>query len=359
LNNNNSNITIIIMFRKLLAIVAFALRATALPATDPNDDDFECYSSFSAWESSSSSFEQPYTTVLVSTSLLLFETLDADVPLTTLCDGREHAVEPYRTYTVTGTSTLESPSPTALYSTYTEASPTCTIAQTACTAIESAYPDSYNYCEIDPPYVPCSSAASGSCFIYAGARRTLFHWDVTTTSGDFCAQNGSTVFASPTHPPEPNTAVVDGQTFTSPTNYISFEYVRAVIHGEERRSRTQCGPPIKTHVLLPITESFSSIAFRATNSYSFNFNDLASYVPVDAWSRQRRCGFDHNQCVGVIGHPKEYTPIIPLPTEILNLEPEEWKAAGCTGSLDDYSITPVALATPAPTVANGAFGRRG
>ena len=136
---------------------------------------------------------------------------------------------------------------------------------------------------------------SGSCFIYAGARRTLFYWDIKTESGDFCAQNGTTVFASPTHPPEPNTAIVNGQTFTSPTNYISFEYVRAVIHGEERRSRTQCGPPIKTHVLLPITESFSSVVFRATDSYSFNSNDLSSYVPVNAWSRQRRCGFNHNQ----------------------------------------------------------------
>jgi hypothetical protein len=268
------------------------------------------------------------------------------------------ALEPYRTYTVTGTQTLESPTLTALYSTYTETSPTCTIAQTACTAISSAYPDSYDYCEIDPPYVPCSSAASGSCFIYAGARRTLFYWDITTESGDFCAQNGTTVFASPTHPPEPNTAIVNGQTFTSPTNYISFEYVRAVIHGEERRSRTQCGPPIKTHILLPITESFSSVVFRATDSYSFNFNDLSSYVPVDAWSRQRRCGFNHNQCVGVIGHPEEYTPIIPLPAEILNLEPEEWKAAGCTGSLDDSCITPIALATPAPTVGNGTNGTR-
>jgi hypothetical protein len=155
-------------------------------------------------------------------------------------------------------------------------------------------------------------------------------------------------------------ATVDGIdfVFTSPTNYISFGYVRAVIHGEERRSRTQCGPPIKTNVLLPITESFSSVAFRATDSYSFNFNDLST-VPVDAWSRQRRCGFEHNQCVGVIGHPKEYTPIIPLPTEILNLEPGEWRAAGCTGSLDDYYITPIALATPAPTVANGTFWRRG
>lgn len=148
------------MFRRLLITVAFALWATALPTTDPNDDDFDCYSSFSAWESSSSSFEQPYTTVLVFTTLLLAETKDVDMPLTTLCDGREHALEPYRTYTVTSTQTLESPTLTALYSTYTEASLTCTIAQTACTAISSAYPDSYDYCEIDPPYVPCSSAAS-------------------------------------------------------------------------------------------------------------------------------------------------------------------------------------------------------
>jgi hypothetical protein len=338
---------------RLLLTAGLAFQAAALPATGPDDDDFECYSSKSAYESSSSEFEQPYTTVLVSTQLIIAETSDDDVPLTTLCDGRVHALEPYRTYSITGTQTLTSPTPTALYSTYTESSPTCTVAETACTAISSAYPDHYGYCEIDPPYVPCTLAAPGSCFIYAGAHPKLYYWGVTTRSGDFCAQNGTTVFANPTSPPKPDTAVVDGQTFTSPTNYVSFEYVRAVIHGDRRPSRTQCGPAIKTHLLLPLTEAFHSAIFRATETPSFNFADLNT-VPVEAWTRQRRCGFDHRGCdEGVIGHPEEYTPIIPLPTEVLNLEPVEWKAAGCVGSLENYYVTPVALATPAPTGGNG------
>jgi hypothetical protein len=338
----------------LLLTAGLALQAAALPATGPDDDDFECYSSKSAYDSSSSEFEQPYTTVLVSTQLFIIETSDDNVPLTTLCDGRVHALEPYRTYSITGTQTLTSPTPTALYSTYTEASPTCTVAETACTAISSAYPDTYGYCEIDQPYVPCSSAAPGYCFIYAGAGPKLYFWPVQTLSGDFCAQNGTTVLALPTSPPEPNKATVDGQTLTSPTNYVSFDYVRGVIHGDDdRRSRTQCGPPIKTHVLIPITEAFHSAVFRATETLSFNFADLNT-VPVSAWTRQRRCGFDHRGCdEGVIRHPEEYTPIIPLPTEVLNLEPEEWKAAGCVGSVENYYVTPIALATPAPTGGNG------
>jgi hypothetical protein len=44
--------------------------------------------------------------------------------------------------------------------------------------------------------------------------------------------------------------------------------------------------------------------------------------------------------------------MIPLPTEILNLEAEEWKAAGCVGVAGFYDVITVALATPAPTATN-------
>jgi len=90
---------------RLLLTAGLVFQAAALPATGPDDDDFECYSSKSTYESSSSEFEQPYTTVLVSTQLIIAEISDDDVPLTTLCDERVHALEPYRTYSITGTQT--------------------------------------------------------------------------------------------------------------------------------------------------------------------------------------------------------------------------------------------------------------
>ena len=336
--------------KSLLSIVGLAFQVAALPAADPNGDAFECYSSLSAYASSSQEYEQPYSTSVVSTGVFYDTSTDRNVPLTTLCDGRARPLGPYRTVVSTITDTLQFPTETVLYSTYTEPSPTCTIAPSACAAVQSAYPDKYVFCETEPPYVPCTSATPGYCFIYANAFPKLYYWPITTVSGDFCAQNGSTVFAEPTSPPTPNTAILDGHTFTSPTNYISFDDVRAVIHGR-RPSRTQCGPPIKTDVVLPITEAFYSAGYKDSETHSFNFADFNT-IPVEAWNRQRRCGYAHDQCEGVIGQLAEYTPIIPLPTEVLNLEPEEWKAAGCVGSVDSYYVTPVALATPSPTVVN-------
>ena len=345
-----THLAIMFGIRRLVFAAGLAFHAAALPATGPSDEGFECYSSLSAYDSSSREFEEPYATELVSTAVWISTSKDTNVPLTTLCDGRARAIEPYKVVEVTETETLESPVPTALYSTYTEASPTCVIAETACTAIQSAHPDEYVYCETNPPYVPCTSATLGYCFIYANYDPKLYYWPVTTVSGDFCAQNGSTIFAEPTSRPEPNTAIIDGYTFTSPTNYISFSALSAVIHGR-RPSRTQCGPPRKTNVVLPITESFYSGGYLDDETWSFNFADLNT-LPVEAYNRQRKCGYQHGSCTGVLADEAEYTPIIPLPTEVLNLEPEEWKAAGCRGSVSSYYITPVALATPAPTYVN-------
>ncbi|RHZ60641.1 hypothetical protein CDV55_100176 [Aspergillus turcosus] len=47
---------------------------------------------------------------------------------------------------------------------------------------------------------------------------TLFYWPVTTTGSDLCLQNESTVSATPTRN-GPNTDVVDGHTFISPSIY--------------------------------------------------------------------------------------------------------------------------------------------
>jgi hypothetical protein len=330
--------------KRLLFIVGLAFKTTALPAVDPND---ECSSSWNAYESSSREYEQPYSTSYIATTVIWSRSTVFDQPLTTLCDGRPRAVGPYTTYEYTSTITLDPPEPTYWWSAYPSDPPTCTTAGSLPNAaVETSDPDS----DLSPraAYVPCTDASPGYCFIYADYDPKVYYWPVTTVSGDFCAQNGSTVFAEPTSPPEPNTAVIDGYTFTSPTNYISFGNVRAVIHGR-RPSTTRCGVPNKTKVILPITETFYSGAYLASETYSFNFADLNT-VPVEAYNRQRKCGYQHNLCDDdVILDEADYTPILPLPTEIMNLEPEEWKAAGCGGSVNKYYFTPVALATPAPT----------
>ena len=339
--NTSSNM---LQAQALLVITSVFTLVAAVPATGPYDDDFACFSSYREYDSSSRSFEELYTTEVVSIYEQIVKKTDRNVPLTTLCDGRPRALEPFKTFEVTSTETLDPPATVTKYSIYTSPTPTCTIDATACAAIQSAFPDEDSHCETLPSYVPCS-VDPDHCHILDGDRNTLFYWPITTVSGNFCARNGSTVFAEPTSPPEPDKVIIDGYTFTSPTNYISMDEARAQIYTSQPQIR--CGPPAHTNVIVPITESFYSMGYYAPGKASFNFADLApNPIPADAYGRQAKCG-QKRTCTGTI--VGSYTPILPLPTEILNLEPEEWRSAGCTGRRLGFAFTPIALATPTPT----------
>jgi hypothetical protein len=171
---------------------------------------------------------------------------------------------------------------------------------------------------------------------------------VSTESGDFCAQDGKTVLAQPTSPPEPNKAVVDGFTFTSPTNYMSFDNIGANLYSKvgKRTSIRKCGGPRKEHVVVPLKDPFYS-ADWSKETYSFNVADLNT-APAEAYSRQFRCAATPESCTGAFAVQTEYQPLIVLPTDLQNLKPE-WEAAGCNGDKVAYSMRIVALATPTPT----------
>jgi hypothetical protein len=176
---------------------------------------------------------------------------------------------------------------------------------------------------------------------------------VSTASGDFCAQNGTTVAAEPTNPPFANTAVVDGFTFTSPTNYISFGAMSAVIHTKIGRSRyrRQCGGPATSNIVIPLTAplySGGNAINYGSSTYSFNFADLNT-APAEAYSRQDKCGLtgEPESCSGVFAYQASYTPIVMVP-DLAHLDPD-WEAAGCTGFSEGWSMPHVALATPTPT----------
>jgi hypothetical protein len=167
---------------------------------------------------------------------------------------------------------------------------------------------------------------------------------VTTKIGDFCAYNGSTIFPAPTNSPSPNTVVLDGHTFTSPTNYAAFSGLQAYIpttHGHV----VACGTSFIDQVVVPLTEPLSSSG-KFGNS-SFNFEDLNT-VPTAAYEAQWTCSNDRD-CTTLSGF---YTPRIPLPTEVVKLQLKEWVEAECSGRVDisgRLHMTPVALVTPAPT----------
>ena len=346
--------------RRLLLAAALAFHAAALPAADPNDDASDCSSSWSAYESSSAEYEEPYATSIISTTVFDYSVFTFRNGITTLCDGRARGLGPHEFASVVPTtSTLAYPQETVLYSTYTSEPPTCTTEQSPDdpdAAVQTANPDGDLSARDDN--VPCYS---NRCYIYAQNNRILY-WPITTVSGDFCAQNGTTVTQT-ANPPK--TAVVDGTTLTSPTNYLSFGAAYAMNHGDRRR-KTSCGPLRKENIILPITESFYSGAYAEHASYSFNFADLNTYfkplplktsdpklivlsVPVQAYDRQRKCGSQHTACANYpMFDVADYTPILPLPTEVLNLEPKEWM--GCRATPSNYYFDHVALTTPAPTV---------
>ena len=77
---------------------------------------------------------------------------------------------------------------------------------------------------------------------------------------------------------------------------------------------------------------------------------LTSTVPAEAYSRQVKCSRPRSdspdECTGALAVQAEYTPMVVVPTDLANLKPEEWKAAGCVFDPVEYEMTMFPLATP-------------
>ena len=115
------------------------------------------------------------------------------------------------------------------------------------------------------------------------------------------------------------------------------------------RYRMQCGGPATSNIVVPLTAplySGGNWINYGDATYSFNFADLNT-VPAEAFDGQRRCRID-GDCATIVGG---YTPMLPLPTEIRNLD-QEWIDAGCRGTTDRLHVTAIPLATPAPAATN-------
>lgn len=186
----------------------------------------------------------------------------------------------------------------------------------------------------------------------------MYYWPVTTVSGDFCLQDGTTLTPEPTITGVPNTAVRDGITFTSPTNYISLRNARAVIWSDYKRI-DHCGAggtlTSFTNIVVPITTTMSTRTAPAYDDDAFaplDFAHLNQPLPAQAYD-SFRCMLNGRVCgpEEPIYNEGELMPIMSVPNEIIDLAPE-WREVGCTYVPRDrwthWRFTAVPLQTPPP-----------
>jgi hypothetical protein len=341
---------------RVFGLSSLMLLASCMPAAELAGAGSACLSSWHAYDSSSISWNDgDHPTTKVLTTEVQEPAFDFSVPYTTLCDGYRRAVV---SRTTTATVTYNPPMTTTFNQAYPKPEPTCTIGEKACTAILSSYSSASsdwatNGASSSPgwphctTYRPCDSPeypGPDYCFI-EGQMKKLYYWPITTKNGDFCTKSGQTIFAKPTSPPKPNTVVTDGHTFTSPTNYVSFGALEAGLHIRRvPRSVPNCGGTSYNGVIIPVTGAMTTKGLDGTRS-SLNFEALNT-MKYEDFKAQRRC--KNNPCTVIEDF---YTPELALPSEVLNLQPKEWKAAGCKGTdvgTSYYHPRMIPLVTPAP-----------
>ncbi|RAL15176.1 uncharacterized protein BO97DRAFT_468672 [Aspergillus homomorphus CBS 101889] len=309
-------------------------------------------------------------------------------PLTTLCDGIPRALGPletateyypdsnglcsegYKIYTETETLYRNPPDPT----------PACTLQTSECipiwstySSLESSYDNSVTTSAPGdtrspiPPYDCPSTARSypeknpcSACHILPGTA-TLFYWPVTTADGDLCLQNGTTV-----PPSGPSTAIVNGETFISPTVYLSFTSIYA---WSNRRGHpgSQCGVSHTNEILSLNPSTLSSVRHHRNakyptvgTAYPFNFaefmphdlgnNGTQSLIPWPQYRGGQQCPLYDPSCTII---RDDYMPWVLLPEEVRQIDPgwsvcdESWYIPPVTMvPLDREVITVTATPTP-------------
>ncbi|KAL4911707.1 hypothetical protein BDW62DRAFT_215585 [Aspergillus aurantiobrunneus] len=291
-------------------------------------------------------------------------------PLTTLCDGVPRALGPRETATAyypgTGPCVTGYSAYTRTETLYREPSPTpdCTLQTSECipiwqtwSSLSSSWRDSiitstpgdtnspirpYS-CPSTPREYPEENPCSNCHFLPGTA--TLFYWPVTTASGDLCLQNGTTLPAS-----GPSTAIVNGETFVSPTVYLSFTSIYA---WSNRRGHpgSQCGVDHSNTVVGVNPNTLSSMRGhrnarypRRGTAYPFNFAEFMphevgeytqSLIPWPQFRGGSQCPLaDDNTCTII---RDDYTPWVQIPDEVREIDP------GWTVCDNDWYIPPVTM----------------
>lgn len=338
-----------------------------LPPPVTNNSLFQCWTSWNnaAVEWAWADQHRTPSTIPYTTSISTYVVWDTLAPFTTLCDGVPRALKPpvqttslFSTITNYNVTQTVWPMPPLTYS-----SVDCGFCDRCadCNSISQfiAYSSSVWSQQLEPRtpstlslWLPCAAgtptpygpttpvifptATNGpSCLIRPVQNEgTLFYWPVTTVSGDFCKQNGSTVTPTPTaSDSSPNTAVYNGLTLTSPTAVLVIDALSAIVQYESRRrsSYTSLGPEYTSATISLHPSSISTVTYggqrlrvgQPLSSYSLNFADLNT-VPYSVYSKQY-CNNEYGNCERIW---KVYTPKVGVPTGLDELKPD-WKF--CTG----------------------------
>ncbi|KAM3088113.1 hypothetical protein ACMFMG_002171 [Clarireedia jacksonii] len=325
------------------------------------DPAIACWSSWSTYRSLSTSSDSSILQLPNTTSLVLptyietyfnIETVDySNAVYTELCSGYSWLTKrvptttlatSYLTYynystwypqSVTRTDkppvctySRNSPQCSRLWSSWSSSSSALSTATNSDEALATIRSDGLPPCS--EPEVPCPAILDRECTVKPDAG-TLYYWPVTTVSGDFCAQNGSTITPTPTRNGHPNTVVLGDMTFTSPSAYLVFStlngYYSSAGSGLFVRDG-KCGPTVTDLTLTLPPSAVSSVAFKTPElGYSVNYADFNT-VPVDSY--KIACPF-LRACSGW-GRSgiKNYDPFLQVPHDVLHKQ-KQWE--NCTG----------------------------
>nr|OQO28619.1 hypothetical protein B0A51_03336 [Rachicladosporium sp. CCFEE 5018] len=323
-----------------------ALNNSTSTATNSSGFDFaySCDYSTASWESASFSwFRWHAASYIVTNSRYEVDTLYGTVfaPTTaTSCLGAERVLggqvlsvtsESETTTDVTWeimTSSEATPFPTP--------KPSCSVGVDACSSLWSRYDGSMNALTTlydaavtalpTPPSCqdPRVDPYCQTCTISA-AEVQMYYWPLVVI-GDECDPDRQFLTPAPSIVGQPNTAVLGGYTFTSPTVYLSFDYIYALSETEwcgprdivstiiavppeevstvrfsyiegggdvetlaaDATTWTQTDPRLGlgTYTMSGWTETITMPAVRyltATSAFPASFADFMGAVPVDAW----------------------------------------------------------------------------
>ena len=189
-----------------------------------------CQSEYQTWKTHYLEFYQnasSYITTITATQSIYVA--EPTVKPYTLCDG----IPRYNQTRAHVTTTISTSRVQTEYPTYPVPRPRCSIQDTDCAGVQKHFNSilktsngTYTYWEwCKPIHTANVFSRCGPCrFVPKSVQ--LLYWPVTTTNGNLCSGDGSTITATPTGS-GPNTAVVNGTTFTSPTVYLAYDTLAA------------------------------------------------------------------------------------------------------------------------------------